>query len=75
MALYWMAQAGSRSGPYITEGWAAALAVAGWVVAAGVSWWFNEDDPATPWDENEVTWELCDGSSGDDPGWPYDNPE
>ena len=72
MALFWVQQAATRSGPAISAGWASALAAAGWVLTAAEAWYFNEDHPATPWDENYL-WERCDGT-GEDPDddeWPY----
>lgn len=67
MALYWVAQAASRSGPTISRGWAAALAAASWVVAAGSAWWFGDDEPDVPWPNSGTGW--CDvptGGGGDD---------
>lgn len=73
MALYWMASAGTKAGPTISRGWAATLAAVGYVVMEFESWWFNEDDPETPWDENEVTWEPCEANPPPEEEWPYND--
>lgn len=67
MALYWVLQTGTKAGPQISQGWAAAAAAAGWAVASLSAWWFGNDEPSVPWPNSGIGWCDVEGGGGDEP--------
>lgn len=68
MPIYWVAAGASgaaRLSQNSQQNLAAALAAAGWLIAAGIAWWESQDGPSLP---DGVELEFC---SAEDPPVTY----